>query len=150
MDIARQITAFLQNKPGRLSRICTALAREKVNIVALTIMDSKEHSVLRFVTDNIDKTREVLQALGVPYQEIDVLLVELMNKPGALARVCEQLAEEHINIDYAYCSAGAKGGKTLGVFHVSNMTRAVSALSNSGRVPSRQRQRPGRRPTYAR
>jgi hypothetical protein len=150
MEIAKQITAFLENKPGRLANICSALGREKVNIQALTVMDSKEHSVLRFVTDDVSKTRSVLTALGTPYQETDVILVEMDNRPGALARVCERLAAEHVNIDYAYCSASPRNGRTVGIFKVSNVNRASVALTNGGNLPSRQRQKPGRRPTYAR
>lgn len=150
MEIAKQFTAFLENKPGRLANICLALGREKVNITALTIMDSKEHSVLRFVTDDLNKTKAALSSLGTPFQETDVLIIELENRPGSLAKVCETLAAEHVNIDYAYCSAGTRNGKTIGIFKVSNVIKASHALTNNRNLPSRQRQKPGRRPTFAR
>ena len=150
MEIARQITAFLENKPGRMANVCSALGRKKVNIRALTVMDSKEHSVLRFVTDDIAQTKVVLTSLGTPFQETDVMVVELDNRPGSLARVCEKLAADHINIDYAYCSTGASHGRTVGIFKVSNLSRAAQALAESNNMPSRQRQKPGRRPSYAR
>ena len=150
MQLARQVTAFLENKPGRLSNICSALGREKINIQALTVMDSKEHSVLRFVTDDIAKTKSVLTSLGTPFQETEVLIVEMDNRPGSLAKVCERLAEEHVNIDYAYCSAAIKNGRAIGIFKVSNVIKASHALTNNRNQPSRQRQQPGRRPTFAR
>jgi hypothetical protein len=150
METAKQVTAFLENKPGRLANICSALAREKVNITALTVMDSKEHSVLRLVTDDMNRTKAALTSLGTPFQETDVLLVQLDNRPGALAKVCEKLAEEHVNIDYAYCSAGTRHGRTVGIFKVSNLIKASHALTNNRNLPSRQRQKPGRRPTFAR
>lgn len=150
MEIAKQVTAFLENKPGRLANICSALAREKVNITALTVMDSKEHSVLRFVTDDMSKTKTALTSLGTPFQEADVLVVQMDNRPGALAKVCETLAEEHVNIDYAYCSAGTRNGRTIGIFKVSNLIKASHALTNNRNLPSRQRQKPGRRPAFAR
>jgi hypothetical protein len=150
MEIARQITAFLENKPGRLANICSALGRAKVNIYALTVMDSKEHSVLRLVTDNIVRTKNALSALGTPFQETDVLIVDVDNRPGALARICERLAGDHVNIDYAYCSSGARNGRTRGIFKVSNMTKASHLLTNNHNMTSRQRQRPGRRPAFAR
>lgn len=150
MEVAKQVTAFLENKPGRLANICSALAREKVNITALTVMDSKENSVLRFVTDDMDKTKSVLTSLGTPFQEADVLLVQMDNRPGALAKVCEMLAEEHVNIDYAYCSAGTRNGRTIGIFKVTNLIKASHALTKKRNLPSRQRQKPGRRPTFAR
>jgi hypothetical protein len=150
MEIGKQVTAFLENKPGRLSNICSALAREKVNIAALTVMDTKERSVLRLVTDDMARTKTVLTSLGTPYQESDVLVVELDNRPGALAKVCETLAEEHVNIDYAYCSAGTRNGRTVGIFKVSNLIKASHALTNNKNLPSRQQQKPGRRPSFAR
>ncbi len=68
------------------------------------------------------------------------------NRPGALARVLERLAEEHINIEYAYVSAGSEPGRSLGIFHTSNPKRALQVLSESAIV---QRRRPIGRPTAA-
>ncbi len=147
MQLTKQVTAFLENKPGRLANICSALGREKVNIQALTVMDSKEHSVLRLVPDDIGKARAVLAALGTPYQETDVMVVEMDNRPGSLAKICERLAAEHVNIDYAYCSGGAGNGRALGVFKVSNVSRATQALATDRGGAKRQ---PGRRPAFAR
>ena len=73
-------------------------------------------------------TVQVLKGLNTPYTETDVLAVELRNQVGALARVCEVLASEHINIDYAYCSAGGRYGKTIGIFKVSNTEKALRVL----------------------
>src|SRR5262245_5032180 len=104
METAKQVAVSLENKPGRLANVLSALAQEKVNITALAVMDSHERSVLRLVVDDVPKTAQVFKNLGIPYTEADVLLVELKNQPGALAHVCELLGSEHINIDYAYCS----------------------------------------------
>src|SRR5262245_21630649 len=97
----------------------------------MTVMDSHEHSVLGVVPDDIDKTRQALKALNTPYTEADVVLVELRNQPGSLAHVCELLAAEHISIDYAYCSAGGRNGKTFGIFKVSNPDRKSTRLNSS-------------------
>src|SRR3982750_3707305 len=101
METTKQVAVVLENKPGRLANVLLALAREKINVVALTIMDSHETSVLRLVTNDVGRTRQVLQALNASHTETEVLVVDLRNQPGALARVCEQLALEHVNIDYA-------------------------------------------------
>ena len=139
METARQVSVFLENKPGRLAKVLSALAREKVNITALTVMDSHEHNVLRFVTSDLAGTVKVLKALGTPHAETEVLQVELKNQPGALAHVCEVLAQEHINIDYAYCSAGGKGGKTVGVFKLSNAEKAMRILGEGANNSLRRR-----------
>src|SRR6516162_2618715 len=118
METGKQVSVFLENKPGRLANVLSALARERVNVTALTVMDSKEHSVLRMVTEDLPKTAQVLRALGTPFTETEVLLVELRHQTGALAHVCELLGQEHINIDYCYVSSGGRNGKVFGIFKV--------------------------------
>jgi hypothetical protein len=139
MQTSKQISVFLENKPGRLANVLSALAHEKVNITALTVMDSHEHSVLRVVTDDPAKTIGVIKALGTPYAETEVLLVELRNQPGALAHVCEVLAGEHVNIEYAYCSSGGRNGKVYGIFRVSHTDKAMRALGEAGNNSTRRR-----------
>src|SRR5262245_35847507 len=124
METTHQVSVFLENKPGRLANVLRALEKQKVNVTGLSVMDSHEHSVLRLVTSDLDKTLAVLKDLGTTYTTTEVLLVELRNQPGALAHLCELLAAEHINIDYCYCSAGGRNGKTYGVFKVSNFEKA--------------------------
>ncbi len=148
METAKQISVFLENKPGRMANVLSALAQEKVNLVALTIMDSHEHSVLRLVSDDVGKTRRVIKDANIPYTETDVVLIELRNQPGALAHVCEQLAGDHVNIEYAYCSSGGRNGKTLGIFKVSNTDKALRILSGS--TNNAPRRRMGRRPIHTR
>lgn len=139
METTKQISVFLENKPGRLANVLSALAKEKVNITALTVMDSHEHSVLRLVVDDAAGATAVLKDLGIPHAEADVLVVELRNQVGALANVCGLLGSEHINIDYAYCSAGGKNGKTLGVFKVSNTDKAMKVLGGPVDVAARRK-----------
>jgi hypothetical protein len=139
METARQVSVFLENKPGRLAQVLAALAREKVNLRALTVMDQHEQGVLRFLADDTARAVRALKGLGVACFEADVLVVELRNQPGALARVCELLGEEHVNIDYAYCSAAGRGGKTTAVLKVSNTERAKRVLGSVENGTSRPR-----------
>src|SRR4051794_21697939 len=99
MEFVHEVTAYLENKPGRLAKICSALAHEKIDLKALSVMDSTERSVLRFVTDDLEPTKKVLNALGVEFSTDEVLAVTIDNQPGALARILERLAEEHINVE---------------------------------------------------
>ncbi|MER3416871.1 MAG: amino acid-binding protein [Gemmataceae bacterium] len=127
----KQLTVLLENKPGRLAQVTGALAREKVNLAAVTVADARDHRVLRFVPDDMERAKTALKALNVPFQEHEVVLVEMRNQPGALAQVCEVLAQEHIAIDYAYCSAASRNGKTVGVFKVSNTAKCLRVLAES-------------------
>jgi hypothetical protein len=141
VETTKQITVFLENKPGRLANVLSALAKEKVNITALSVMDKHEHSVLRLATDDPPKTVQVIQALNTPFTETEVLVVELRNQPGALAHVCEVLAAEHVNIDYAYCSSGGRNGRVIGIFKVSSAEKAMRVLSQSPNNSSRRLER---------
>jgi hypothetical protein len=146
MEIVNEVTAHLENKPGRLAKICSALAQEKVDICAITVMEAEGPSVLRFVTTDLETTKQVLTSLGTEYKITEVLAVQIENRTGSLARVLERLAEEHINIDYAYASTTSAQGRALGIFHTSNLKRALQILSdaagNSGERAA------GRRPLH--
>ena len=148
MEFVQEVTAVLENKPGRLAKICSALAQEKVDISALSVMETEGPSVLRLVTSDLEATKSVLTSLGTEYRLSEVLAVEMENKTGALARVLERLAEEHINVDYAYVSTSASPGKSLGIFHTSNPKRASQLLSEPAN--SSTRSVGGRRPLHSR
>ena len=128
METRKQITVFLENKPGRLAQVLSALAQNKINIVALALMDRQDQAVLRLVAEDEPATRKTLSGLNLQSAVADVLAVELKNQPGALARVCESLAGGKINIDYAYCSSGGRNGKVYGIFKVSNLDKAQRVL----------------------
>jgi len=149
MEFVHEVTAYLENKPGRLAKICSALAHEKINIGALSVMDTSDRSVLRLVTDDLEPTRRVLTSLGTEFEVGEVLSVQMDNRPGTLARVLERLAEEHINIEYAYVSTAAEPGRSLGIFHTSNPKRASQVL-NEATSTANGTDRTGRRPLHAR
>lgn len=132
MESVKQFSVFLINKPGILAQVSKQLAQAKINVLAMTMMDSSEHGVLRLVAEDHEKLRNALKALDLPTTEADVLLVEMPNKPGALADICGKLATAHINISYAYCTTGTKGGKTKGIFRVADIKKAQKVLSKKG------------------
>jgi hypothetical protein len=131
MPRQKQITVLLENKPGRLAQLLSVLAHQKINVVALAVMDRQDQGALRLVTEDPAAAAKAIQGLNVPITQSDVLAVELRNQPGALAHVCETLAAEHISIDYAYCSSGGRNGKVYGIFKVSNLEKAQRVLAES-------------------
>ena len=150
MEFVHEVTAFLENKPGRLAKICSALAQEKVDIRAISVMETEGPSVLRFVTNELDTTKNVLTALGTEFRIAEVLAVPIENGTGSLARVLEKLAEEHINVEYAYASTVAVAGKSLGIFHTSNPKRASQILNEAVGLNSGSGRSAGRRPLHSR
>jgi len=137
MYIATQFSIFMVNKPGVLAQVLGEFARAKINIIAMTMMDSVEHGVMRVVFTAPKKANEVLAKINMPHNETDVLCVTLTNKSGALAVVAEKLAKSHINISYAYCTAGAKGGRTTGVLKVADVKKAMRILQQNPQKDSK-------------
>ncbi len=149
MELVHEVTARLENKPGRLAKICSALAHQKINIQALSVMDSSGQSVLRMLTDDLDATRRILTALGTESEQSEVLTVEMENRPGGLAKVLERLAEEHINVEYAYAAYASTPGKSLGIFHTSHPKKAMQVLHDAAHAHANGHA-PGRRPLHSR
>jgi len=139
MYIATQFSIFMVNKPGVLAQVLGEFARAKINITAMTMMDSVEHGVMRVVFAAPQRAKEVLSKLNMGHSETQVLCVNLANKSGTLANVAEKLAKNHINISYAYCTAGAKGGRTTGVLKVADVKKAVKLLQQNQKKDSKSR-----------
>ncbi len=132
MYVTSQFSVFMVNKPGVLAQALGEFAKAKLNLVAMTMVDAAENGVMRAVFESPTQAREILSKLNMSYNETDVLCVTLTNRSGALASVAEKLAKNHINISYAYCTAGAKGGKTTGVFKLADVKKAMKVLQQSG------------------
>ena len=128
MYITTQFSIFMVNKPGALAKMLGQFAHEKINIIAMTMMDSAEQGVMRVVFDSPKTAQGLLTDLNMPFNATDVLCINLDNQSGALASVAEKLAKNHINISYAYCTAGGKGGKTTGVVKVADVKKAMRIL----------------------
>lgn len=131
MELTKQLAIFLDNRPGTLARVCHTLGKAGVNIYAITTSDTVDHTVIRMVVSDYRKAMHLFEEHNTLVVEDDVLMVEGDNRPGSLARICDQLAVAKINIEYCYCatSAGAKRG--LLILRVANPQKALKAL-NSG------------------
>ena len=132
MRIETQFSVFMVNKPGVLAKVLNEFAEAKINVIALTMMDSSEHGVMRVVGGSAKRIRQLLKTLNMPFSETDVLCVTLSNRSGALATVTQKLSHAHINISYAYCTAGARGGRTTGVLKVADVKKAMKILQKPG------------------
>ncbi len=128
MKVVKEFSISLVNKPGVLASVLKSLSKAKVDGVAMTLADSTDLGVLRLVVVQTDLAGKVLRQLNVPLTSNDVLQIELTNKSGALADVVEKLANAHINISYAFCTSGGRGGKTTGILNIENIPKARKVL----------------------
>ncbi len=129
MQITKQLALFLENRPGTLARVCDALSAAQINIYAISMSDTVDHSVVRIVVSDSAKALFVFEEHGTLVVEDDVLMIPGDNKPGALAKIAHKLAKAKINIEYAYCATPPDEKKGLLILRVSNPKKALKALN---------------------
>lgn len=128
MKVCKQLSVFMENKPGTLALVCDVLASRKINILAFSISDAVDHGVVRMVVSDPVRAIHLLGEGGMMVVESDVLAVDLPNKSGVLTRMAAKLSKAKVNIEYAYGSTGGTRGKAEVIFKVDNLQRARRIL----------------------
>lgn len=100
--IIKQISAFVENKPGRLAEIIDILAKNSIDMRALSIADTTDFGILRVIVDKPEEVAVMLRENKVTVSMTDVLAVKLKDKPGSLAELLKVLAAQNISVEYLY------------------------------------------------
>ena len=124
MERITEIFVILENKPSVLGNLCSYLAENEINIESIGVF----HDSAKIYVKNLNKTVKLLAKENYITELRDVLLVDLENKPGALADLTTKLGDEGINIDYCYGTLSRKGDTVSIVLDVSNIDRAEKIL----------------------
>ena len=132
MMIVRQLSVFLENKPGRLCAATDALAKEGVNISALTLADTAEFGILRMIVDQPDLARDVLTASGVVVRISKVLAVAMDDAPGGAGGILKLLSEAGLNVEYMSACVGRLTGKAIMVIRTDDIDLATDVLHRNG------------------
>lgn len=130
MQITQQLALFLENRPGTLARVCDALSKEKINIYAISVSDTVDHSVVRMVLSDPRKALHLFEEHGTLVVEDDVLMIDGDNKPGSLAKIAHKLADAKVNIEYAYCATSPHSKNGLLILRVSDAKKALKVLNS--------------------
>lgn len=130
--IVKQISIFLENKPGRLFAACKELGDAGINIRALSIADTAEFGILRLIVNNPDKAYTILKEAKFTVTETEVIAVEVTDEPGGLAKVLQIMADAQINIEYMYAFLARASEDALVVFRVEQPLNAVKLLLDKG------------------
>jgi hypothetical protein len=128
IHVERQVSVALENQPGQLAAISSILGANAVNIEAISVIESIEQGVVRLITSDQTKCRQVLQAKGLYVIESDVLVLDLFDRIGKLALICSALAEARINIDYVYGSVEHAGSPLRLVLKTTDIARTHALL----------------------
>jgi hypothetical protein len=130
MDAPNLIAVFVENKPGQTARVTRLLAQAGVNIRWLTIANNGSFGVMKFLVDQRDKALAALQQQGVMVAPLEVVAVEVSDKPGALQAVAELLSRNNINLDN--CSGFVSHNRAILVIEVHQASQARALLEQQG------------------
>ena len=125
MPTTKQFTISAEDRPGTLARVAELLGGAKINILAMNCAKFGVHGVIQLVVDDIEKAREILDRVRIPYTEQDVLYLELQNTPGCLGEFAAKLAARDINVTAGYATAVKGCEKANLVLNVSDLDAAA-------------------------
>ena len=127
--MVKQITVFLENKPGRMKEVTGCLADERINLHALSIADTTNFGILRMIVSDPEKAVVVLKGKGFMVKTTDVIAVAMGHKPGSLHKVLQELKAMDISIEYMYAfTSQHKDYDAIVILSLSNQEAALEKL----------------------
>ena len=124
----KQLSVFLENQPGALSRPCRALADAGINILTFALADTQQFGILRLVAHPWDAAKKVLDRQGFVVKVTDVVAIEVPDQPGGFAGLLEVLEGAKVYVEYMYAFTSKQAGKGLLLFRFDKPDVALAAL----------------------
>ena len=123
-----QISVFLENKPGQLKFACQQLADADINIVALSLADSKQYGILRLITPEWERAQAVFKQAGLTANITEVLAVEVADRPGGLLDILDAIETADLNVEYMYAFTFGREGRAVLIFRFDDPDAALEKL----------------------
>ena len=127
----KQLTAFIENQPGKLKAMVEAISGANVNIRAMSIADTKDFGILRLIVSDTEKAKAALAASCVT-SVIEVIAVKMTDKAGSLAEILGVLDKVGVNIDYMYAFTAPADKGAYVVIRVDDNASAEKVLKENG------------------
>ncbi|KPK80647.1 MAG: amino acid-binding protein [Phycisphaerae bacterium SM23_33] len=127
-----QLSVFLENKPGRLSHPCKALAEAGINLLTLSLADTQQFGILRLIVRDWEKARDVLTQAGCVVRVTEVVAIEVADRPGGLEEVLKVIEAEGVNIEYMYAFTFRSHDRAVLVFRFDAPDAAIKTLQAKG------------------
>ena len=136
----RQLSLFLENRPGALRLPCQVLGQAGIDILTMSLADTQQFGILRVVVKDDDRARKVLEESGCVVKVTDVLAVEVPDRAGGLADMLGVFEGTGLSIEYIYpLVAGHRGKTAVLILRVEDPDRAAALLrARDVRVLSRE------------
>ena len=128
----KQFSVFLENKKGSLAELLQLLSRYKVELRALSIADTMDFGVLRFITSNNEATRKALKDDERIFSENEVIAALMTDEPGGLTSVLQYLSDRDVNVEYIYAFVVKSGESACVIIRANDNELAQQALTERG------------------
>ena len=129
----KQISVFLENRPGALYAMTGVLAQNKIDLRALNVAETKDFGIVRIIVDNVYEATTVLKDASYIHSVTPVLGVAIPDVPGGLNKVLQVLTDAGMNVEYMYAFLGGKDvDHAYMIFRVEDNTAASAALAARG------------------
>ncbi len=129
----KQISIAIENSPGRLYEVTTALGEAGVNLRALTLVETGGgFGVLRLLVSDVAKARRILMERAMPARTHEVVAAEIEDKPGRLAALLKPLMDANVNVIYTYAFVRFSSRNAVMIFRFSDIDKAIEILQANG------------------
>ena len=129
----KQISVFLENKPGALYAMTGVLAQHKIDMRAFSLAETSDFGIARIIVDNVYAATTVLKDAGFVHSVTPVLGVSIPDTPGGLNKVLQAITDSGVNVEYMYAFLGGKNtDHAYMIFRVEDAAAAAAALSARG------------------
>ena len=125
----KQLSIFLQNRMGSLSKPLEVLSENDINIRAMCMADTSEFGILRLVVDNPIKGKEVLEENNFLVKITEIIGVEMNDAPGGLTTVLNIIKENNIDLEYLYAFTHDKADKAILLLHTDDIDNLINVLT---------------------
>lgn len=130
--VIKQLSIFIENKPGRLAQVTEVLARENINMHALSLADTADFGVLRMIVDETEKAKNVLKEAGITAGATSVIAVEVPHRPGGLNEILQMFHKNGVNVEYMYAFVHSNKSSAMMIFRCKDEENAVARLLENG------------------
>ena len=127
----KQVSIFVENKEGRIKKAIDTLAKENINIRALSIADTTKYGILRLIVSDNEKAIAALEKDRFIVKENEVIILAVPDEPNGLNSTLAVFDEKGINLEYLYAFVSSKTDEAIVVMRLENMEKAVDALNES-------------------
>ena len=123
--LIKQLSLFVENKPGSLYPICKVLKDNNISIRTLSLADTEQFGILRLLVKEWEKARDVLSAAGFIVKVTDVIALPVADRPGGLAELLEIVDKHNISVEYMYAFTFGHDQTAVMVFRFDNPEETV-------------------------